>query len=161
MKKKAQIQIGETVTVLFVFFILIAIGFIFYVRIIKGNLESEKEELSELRSIGIAQKVMFLPELQCSQDNVVTDNCIDLLKLEYAEKVMKDNAIYYYDILEFSEVSLSQIYPFDSSRQDINIYSRQTNNFNSKFITNVPISLYDPSTRQYTFGVLTIQTLSK
>lgn len=161
MEKKAQIQIGETIAVLFVFFILIAVGFMFYIKIIKGNLESEKEELSELRSIGIAQKVMFLPELQCSEDNVVTDNCIDLLKLEYAKNVMRDNAVYYYDLLEFSEVNVSQLYPYDSSMQNINVYSRQTGDFKNKFVTNVPISLYNPITKQHSFGMLTIQTLSK
>lgn len=158
MQRKAQIQIGETIAVLFVFFVLIVIGFIFYVKIIKGNIESEKEELSQLRSVGIAQKVMFLPELQCSEDNVVIDNCIDLLKLDSAKAVMKENEVYYYDLLEFSDISITQIYP---ANKKWDIYSRRTDNFKSKFVTNVPISLYEPITRKHSFGVLKIETLSK
>ena len=156
--KKAQIQIGETIAVLFVFFILIIIGFMFYVKIIKSNIELETEELSQLRSVGISQKITFLPEVQCSEDNIIIDNCIDILKLDSAQSIMKKNEIYYYDLLEFSDVSISQIYPNEAKW---NLYSRKIEDFNSKFVTNVPISLYDPATRKHGFGVLTIETLFK
>lgn len=158
MNRKSQIQIGETIAVLFVFFILIIIGFIFYVKVIKSNIELETEELSQLRSVGISQKIMFLPEIQCSEDNIIIDNCIDILKLDSAQSIMKENEIYYYDLLEFSDVSISQIYPNEAKW---NLYSRKIEDFNSKFVTNVPISLYDPTTRKHGFGVLTIETLFK
>lgn len=158
MKKKAQIQMAETIAVLFVFFILVVIGFIFYVKVIKGNIELEKEELSQLKSIGVAQRVMYLPEVQCSEDNIIIDNCIDVLKLDSAQKLMTENEVYYYDLLEFSDISISQIYPGSAKW---NIYSRKTSNFKSKFSTNVPISLYNPNTRKHGFGVLTIETFVK
>lgn len=158
MNTKAQIQIGETIAVLFVFFILIIIGLVFYVKIIKGNIDLEKEEVSQLRSIGIAQRVMFLPELQCSEDNIIKDNCIDTKKLDSAKNVMNEKATYYYDLLEFSEVDISQIYP---NKIEWSIYSRKTEDFKNKFVTNVPISLYNPLTRRHGFGVLTIETYSK
>src|SRR3989344_5606509 len=101
--KRAQIQIGETIAVLFVFFILIIIGFMFYVKVIKDNIDIEKEEMSQLRSVGISQRIMFLPEIQSSEDNIIIDNCIDILKLDYAQSIMKENEIYYYDLLEFSD----------------------------------------------------------
>lgn len=156
--KKSQIQIGETIAVLFVFFILIIVGFIFYVKVIKGNIELEKEELSELRSIGIAQRVMFLPELQCSKDNVVRENCIDILKLDSAKKLMKDNEIYYYDLLGFSDVGVSQIYP---TQAKWSIYSRKTEDYKNIFVTNIPVTLYDPYSDKNGFGILTIETVSK
>ncbi len=156
--RKSQIQIGETIAVLFVFFILIIIGFIFYVKVIKGNIESETEELSQLRSIGIVQRIMFLPEVQCSEDNIITENCIDVLKVQAAQDIMKANELYYYDLLEFSNVTISQIYP---SEAKWSLYSRKTSDFKSKFVTNAPVSLYDPTTRKHGFGVLTIETLSK
>ena len=149
---------GETIAVLFVFFILIIVGFIFYVKVIKGNIAVEAEELSQLRSVGIAQRVMFLPELQCSEDNIIIDNCIDLLKLESAKNIMKENEIYYFDMLEFSDANITQIYPNEAKW---NVYSRKTQDFKNKFVTNIPISLYDPTTRKYGFGVLTIETLTK
>ena len=158
MIRKAQIQIGETIAVLFVFFILIIIGFIFYVNVIKGNIEQEKDELSQLRSVAIAQRVMFLPEVQCSQDNIIIDNCIDVMKLEAAHGIMKQNELYYYDLLEFSNITISQVYP---NEVKWNLYSRKTSDFKSKFVTNVPISLFNPATRKYSFGVMTIETQLK
>ena len=158
MKNKSQIQIGETIAVLFVFFILLIISFIFYVRVLKGNIQSESEELSQLRSVGIAERAMFLPEVQCSEDNVIVDNCIDTLKLKSAQSVMSQNVLYYYDLLEFSNVSISQIYPSEATWT---LYSRNLEDYSNKFVTNAPVSLYDPYTRKYGFGMLTIETLSK
>lgn len=157
--KSSQIQIGETIAVLFVFFILIVIGFMFYARIIKGNIEIEKEELSQLRSVGIAQRLMFLPEIQCSQDvEEEITNCIDMLKLDSAQSLMKEKEVYYYDLLEFSDVNIFQIYPNEAKWS---LYSRKTDDFKDKFVTNVPVSLYNPIAKRYGFGVLTIETLSK
>ncbi|MBI2557970.1 hypothetical protein HYW20_01500 [Candidatus Woesearchaeota archaeon] len=158
MDKKSQIQIGETIAVLFVFFILVAIGFIFYVKVIQSNLEQEKDEASQLRSVGIAQRVMFLPELQCSEDNIITDNCIDVLKLESAKGIMKEKELYYYDMFEYSSINITQIYPTEAKWS---IYSKETDDFSSKFVTNVPISLFDPAGRKYGFGVLAIETMLK
>lgn len=158
LSTKSQIQIGETIAVLFVFFILIIIGFIFYVKVIKSNIELEKEELSQLKSVGIAQRVMFLPEVQCSADNIIIDNCVDIMKLDPAQSLMKQNEIYYYDLLEYSNVSIVQIYPNEARW---NLYSRKTSDFKSKFVTNVPVSIYDPAARKHGFGIMTIETLTK
>lgn len=158
MERKSQIQIGETIAVLFVFFILILVGFIFYVKVIKGNISSEKEESSQLMSVGIAQRAMFLPELQCSEDNIIASSCIDTLKLEYAKSIMSQNEVYYYDLLGFSNVTVFQIYPAEA-RWDL--YSKGNEEFKSAFVTNVPVALYDPMTRNSGFGILTIKTLSK
>ena len=156
--KKGQIQIFETISVIFVFFILMAIGFIFYGKVIKGNIANDAEEISQLRSISIAQRAMFMPELQCSEDNVVKENCIDLLKLEASSFVIDPNNPYYFDILGFSELNVTEIYPDYSWHT---VYSRKIPDYKTKFVTNIPISLYDASTRQYDFGVLTIETMSK
>ncbi len=158
MHKKSQIQMGETIAVLFVFFIFIIIGFVFYVRVIKGNIDLEREESAQLRSVGIAQRVMFFPELQCSEDNIVIENCIDILKLEAAQSLMQQNELYYYDLLEFSNVSLLQIYPREEYKE---IYSRKIDNFKDKFVTNVPVSLYNPATKRHSFGILTVETFSR
>lgn len=149
---------GETIAVLFVFFILIIMGFMFYVKVIKGNIELESEEMSQLKSVAIAQRAMFLPELQCSQDNIIIDNCIDMLKLDSAQALMRENEIYYYDVLEFSHINITQIYPNEAKW---NVYSRNTNDFKSRFVTNAPIAIYDPVTRKHGFGILTIETFLK
>ncbi|MBI2124888.1 hypothetical protein HYT92_03795 [Candidatus Pacearchaeota archaeon] len=161
--KKSQIQIFETIAVLFIFFILVGIGAIFYVRIHKSNLESTKFGYSQSKSVTIAQRAMFLPELQCSEDNIIRDSCIDIWKLKVAEIIMNEdkNKIYYFDLLEFSEVNITQVYPVSTSPQKWRVYSNKIGKPGSSFITYVPISLYDPATRNYGYGILSIETQSK
>ena len=158
-EKKSQIQIGETIAVLFVFFLLVVIGFIFYVGVIKDSIVSEKDELSQLKSIEIAQKVLYLPELQCSEGVVKEkENCIDTLKLEAAEQVIQKNELYYFDVFEFGNIYVKEIYP---ETNEWKIYSKITDDFKSNFSTNIPISLYNPTIKKYSFGVLSVETLTK
>ena len=159
MNKSSQIQTFETVAVLFIFFILIAIGAIFYVRIYKSNVDVTKYGYSQSKSIAISQRVMFMPELQCNK--VIKDNCIDLLKLEAARNVISSNEIYYYDLLEFSEINLTQEYPSSAAAPKWTVYSRKIDNPSSSFLTYVPVSLYDPIARTYGFGIVSIETQSK
>ena len=73
----------ETMAVLVIFFILAGIGFIFYINIMKGSIEAEKEEIRQLQAIEIAQRTVFLPELQCSEgEDIVKSGCIDVEMLE-------------------------------------------------------------------------------
>ena len=90
--------------------------------------------------------------------NIIIDNCIDLLKLEGANELMKANVVYYYDLLDFSGVNVKQIYPDNA---EWNLYYRENSDLKNKFVTNIPVSLYNPSTKSYSFGILTIETLSK
>ncbi len=159
--KKAQIQIFETIAVLVVFFILLGIGFIFYTKVIKSNIESDAAEISQGKSVSIAQRVMFLPEIQCSEDNVPKENCIDTLKLDSAISVIPDNPLYYYDLFEFSKITISEIYP-DSSASAKTLYNRAApNDYKRQFKTRVPVTLYDPLTKTNKFGMIEIVTYTK
>ncbi len=153
--KKSQIQIGETIAVLFVFFILIVIGFIFYAKVIKGNLVVENDELLQANSIAIAQRAMFLPELQCTEDNIVIDGCIDSMKLNSAAGLMAANQVQYFDMFEYSKMEVSQIYPISFNKQ---IYYAEPQNSKGKFVTRVPVSLYNSTTKRFGFGILNITT---
>ena len=155
--RKAQIQIFETVGVLVIFLVIIFIGFIFYGKMVKNDINKESYELSQLRSIAIAQRVMFFPELQYSDDSLVKENCIDRLKLYAAQAVMgeSNNQIYYYDLLGFSEINITNIYP---NEEKWTIYSRKSEIFKSRFITNVPVLIYDPIVERYDFGTISIET---
>ena len=147
---------AETIAVIFVFFIIIVIGFVFYGRVMKGSIESQRDESSQLKSIEIAQRIMFLPEIQCS-DDVVTEirNCIDMLKINAAQKIMKANELYYYDLLEYSDINIYLVYP---NANNWVLYSRKPMAYKTKFVTNTPISVYNPVTRKNGFGVLSIET---
>jgi hypothetical protein len=155
--RESQIQIGETISVLAIFFILLVIGFIFYVKVIKSNAAAEAGEMSELRSVEIAQRAMFLPELQCSNEVTDSSNCIDKLKMSAAKNLMQANQAAYHDIFGFASINIIEIYP---GGEPFNIYSRTIPDFSNKFPTNVPVSLYDPIKKEYSFGMVSIETYS-
>lgn len=157
-KKKAQIQMMETIAVLFIFFILVVMGFVFYAKILKGNLELQKEESIQLNAIEVAQRASSLPELQCSEDNIVSDNCIDILKLEAASGIMQQNDVYYYDRLLFSKITVNEIYP---GSREWGLYSRPLDEFSNKITTSIPISLFNPIENKNAFGIMTVELFLK
>ena len=156
--KNAQIQMLETIAVLFIFFILIVIGLIFYANVLKGSIELQKEESIQLNAIEVAQRASSLPELQCSEDNIVSDNCIDLIKLKVASRIMQENEVHYYDRLLFSKITVKEIYP---NEQEWTLYDRPLEDFSNKITTNIPISLFDPIKNKNSFGVMNVELFLK
>jgi len=174
--KKSQIQMGESIAIIFIFFVLLIFGFVFYMNVMRSSAKVEIEENIQLKAIGIAQKASFLPELQCSEENVRTENCIDLLKLEAAYDMIKSNNIYYYDIFESSKIYIDNIFPgvTDSrERQDICpadydqekwpkcLYNNPLDEYSNKLSTFIPISLYDSKEKTYSFGILVVEVYRK
>ena len=62
--KKAQLQTMETIAVLFVFFILLALAMIFYAGFQGTEHEQSQKELRRLQAGELAQTVLNLPEIQ-------------------------------------------------------------------------------------------------
>jgi hypothetical protein len=156
--KRTQIQMFETIAVIFIFFILVLLGFVFYANLLRGNIEVEREESIQLNSIEVAQRASFLPELQCSEENIVSDNCIDILKLEVAQDIIRDNQFHYYDKLLFSKINIVEIYP---ENEEWLLYDLSLDEYTSKVVTNIPISLYDPIKNDNRFGVMRVELYLK
>lgn len=150
--KKSQISITETIAILLIFFILVALGFVFYLRISKASVKTQYETGTDLLAIEVTQKASFLPELQCSKKNVVTDNCIDILKLESATTIIDENKESYYDLFYNSLIEIEQIYP---SPDNWILYNNEIADASAIF-TPVPILLYNPTSDEYYFGVLKV-----
>ena len=157
--KKAQIQMGESIAILFIFFILVVFGFVFYMDIMKGSAKIEIEENIQLKAIGIAQKVSFLPELQCSEENVRVEDCIDLMKLNAASDLLKDNSIYYYDIFEFSKIWIEEVFPNEGTKWDL--YNSTPTTYKNRISTFIPVSLFNPTSKKYNFGVLAVEVYTR
>ncbi|MBR9691284.1 hypothetical protein GOV06_00700 [Candidatus Woesearchaeota archaeon] len=150
-KKTAQVKMFETIAVLVVFFVLIMFGFMFYTKIQKGSFEEAREENLILKAIDTSQKISFLPEFQCSRDNIQEENCIDMLKLDAAEQVINKNKLDYVETFGFSRVYIQEVYP---SQDEWNLYDLPKQEDKGKISTQFPISLYNPLTDTYSFGVL-------
>ncbi|MFC1723967.1 hypothetical protein ACFL0V_07565, partial [Nanoarchaeota archaeon] len=80
-KRKAQIKMGETIAILFIFFILLVVGAVFYMNIARSSMKKDIQESYDLKAIELAQVISFLPEVQCTESNVVRASCFDLYKI--------------------------------------------------------------------------------
>jgi hypothetical protein len=156
--KKAQIEMGESIAIIFIFLILIAFGLIFYMNITKGTQAVKKEETAQLQTIETIQKISFLPELQCSGNSIIKQNCMDIFKLEAAETIIQENQIHYFDLFGNSIISINEIYPisrnwtlYNNSLEELLLQNRAELKTTYK-----PILLYDPIDKLYHFGMLTI-----
>jgi len=152
--KRSQIQMGESIAILFIFFIMVVFGFVFYMNVLEGSVDMERKENTQLRAIGVAQRASFLPELQCSRDNVRDDDCIDLLRLGAASLLLEENRIYYYDVFEFSRIWVEEIYPGDNIWP---LYDNTLSNYSSKLSTFIPVSLFNATSEKYAFGILGVE----
>jgi len=156
--KKAQVQMMETIAVLFIFFILIAFGFIFYANALKGGIAVTKQEHSELKSIELASKVSSLPELQCSENNLIEENCVDWLKLDKASSLIRSNRIFYFDILGYSNITIEEIFPGDRT---YTVYANVPKDYGDRLPTFLPILLKKPIEGGYGFGIMSVVLYTK
>ncbi|MFH1849440.1 MAG: hypothetical protein ABH879_04610 [archaeon] len=163
--KKGQIEIGETIAVLFIFFILVVFGLIFYTKIQKGTVADKIEENMALKAIEVAQKAAFLPELRCSAKNVPVLDCVDLLKIEAFGDAVTANPIFYYDMFQFAEITIEQVFPEPetgiflgpgSNPVSATLYARIPDGWTIRESTVIPTSIYDPKLGQYYFGLMQV-----
>jgi hypothetical protein len=156
--KKAQIRMAETVAVLFIFFLMIGFGFIFYAKVQRTNLDDVRRKNLDLQSIEITQRVSFLPELQCSSKNVITDNCIDVMKVNSIDKLFtqQDLTNIYFDRFGYANITIIQHYPKPGRWT---LYENLKPDASSR-LTHVPISLFNATSKKYAFGVLEVRYYS-
>ena len=152
--KKAQIKITENIMIIFILFILLVFGMIFYVRIYQSNLEKKMERLAGEEAIDIALKVNYFPEAICSESVDIKADCFDIIKLETAKSVISNNMGDYYDLLKFSEIKVTQVFP--STGQEWVLYDNKGDNEEKMPPAFIPISIHDPISDEYYFGVLEV-----
>ena len=144
----------ETIAILFIFFILVFLALVFFFGVMKVSVDEEIEESNELSSIETAQIASSLPELQCSQNNILESNCIDILKLENSVSVI--NTTNYFNLFAYSKITVKQKFPDPANNWTL--YEREPNEDDYDIRpTYFPISLFDPKTQNYYFGVMTIE----
>ena len=158
--KKAQVKMLETILVMFVMFVILALAMIFYFNAQKTSITQQASENKESNAIEISQAVSSLIELQCSQEDIRDFNCFDLYRLESMKaKIEKDNNLrinYYYEIFGSSAIYVDEIYPIQKRYV---LYNRTlSTGSRSRFFT--PISLYEASEKTYSFAILTVDTYS-
>lgn len=155
---------AETVAILVVFFMMLMFGLTFYVGLQEENYKQMQEESWELNALQIIQKASYLPELQCSIQNIQYDNCFDVQKADQFFTITHgpdgnspDPALIqkYYQIFRHSTIYLHEIYPGNTS---VCVYDQALpiENTSATFRTYVPVSLYNATENAFSMGMLNI-----
>jgi len=158
---------GETIAILIIFTLFVSFGLIFYTRMMDESNNEKREENLELWAVQVAQKASFLPELQCSEENVRKDNCIDLLKIKKAAELFEDNRIdHYYPIFGLAKITIIEIFPNDDVhfgadpyRNNVTIYEDKPSDDKLKTTesTFIPITLEDYINKKKYFGIMAVE----
>jgi hypothetical protein len=110
MNKKSQIRMTETIAVIFVFFVLVLFGLIFYAQISKGVAEDKYVEQLGDRAVSVALTAAFLPELRCGESTTsAARDCVDLYKLKHTKQLMGDQSDYYFDLFGNARITVVEL----------------------------------------------------
>ncbi len=159
--KHGQIKMFETIGVLVVFFFLLVGGTTFYFKIQESAMQKELVRQAQLRSLQAAQRAMFLPELDCSFVSIQRENCFDRLKLKAFGSVSQSpkTAQSYFGQFGFATVIVREAYP--STDFIVTIYTSIPDEYGKVLLTQTPVLLYDPVTKDFGFGVMEVTTYAE
>ena len=149
----------ENIGVLVIFFVLIVIAMIFYFAFQSASIEEKQGELKIRNALEITSKVSMLPELQCRKNKVAEAHCFDALKIDSAKLLFAQtqNEDYYFQQMGFSTIKVKWIYPYNDEKQ---IYHKTMPEYTNNDTSRIPISLYDPITNSYDYGILEVNVYS-
>tara|TARA_Y100000310_G_C20411001_1_gene681978 strand:+ start:69 stop:575 length:507 start_codon:yes stop_codon:yes gene_type:complete len=163
--RKGQARMTETIAILFIFFVLILFGIIFYYKYSQSAAAEYELELLSKKSIEVTTKMLFLPELQCSKGESEAEGfCFDLMKLRTLSKTIKGHLEdYYFDIFSYSTITINETFP--NPENSWVVYDFPKPGFKDKELTRFVISLRDESFGKsgepaYSFGFVTVEVYS-
>ncbi len=160
--KKGQVHLTETIAVIFIFFVLVLFGLIFYYKYQQIDFKEKQEELLASRAMETTVRALFLPELLCSRGAAEPeDNCIDLAKVGPANRVFSDRINYYFEIFSYANITLQEVYPNSSSEPKV-IYSKPKGNWTKSEPTYFVVTIRDEEQGQvnYRYGYLKVEVFS-
>ena len=163
--KRGQIQIQETILVIFIFTIIIIVGMSVFFRIQENSIKQE------YRDFKIKQKSNFILTLPGSSDFVYTKNglkadAIDVTKLFALKELVTRKPQTYFTKYGYLNITIYEVYPERKTKEckDVNdlgecgvwnIYSKIPEQ-GRPIIKRTPVSIYYPNTREYSIGVMVI-----
>jgi len=159
MKKKAQIQSGESITVVIIVVILIILGLVFgFSREQSANTEAKAQQ-EQLSAVRITELATNLDELKCSRYESTGDVCIDIYKAKALAEIIKEDKedAYknYYEMFRNSQINISIIYP---NVENIQIYDYNDSINKSSKTSFTPILVWDPVRNVKSFALMEVST---
>lgn len=124
-QKRAQVNMTETIAVLFIFFILVIFGIVFYSRYQAGSIKEQQQEFSQRNTIEITTRTLFLPELLCTKGKAEIDTfCFDVTKLNHIKDTTQPSdqlRDYYFQVFGYATIKVKELFPGD---QEWTIYEK-------------------------------------
>jgi|GEM_PF-1330010 len=163
--RKAQLQMTETIFVVFFILIIILLGFVAYSKFHEHHLLEQKKNLRNMRIIELAQRLSSWPELECSVLGATDFLCIDITKLMVFEDFLAESRNqstyaqnYYFDLLKKSRIVITEVYPYNTHTpgRDYWVLYEHPGATKTTDIVSIPVSLYNPITRTYAFGIMDV-----
>jgi len=169
--RKGQLQIQETILVVFIFIVLIALGLVFFYRFQLQSIQSEIQEYEHDHLSTLLVSLPESPEFSCSFRGE-KGHCLDTFKLlAFSEVSGKDSS--FFQRFGYMNISVYSLYPSSSvpcSSSQFNscgvwtIYSRLPEDKHlilGKEVLDSPVSLYFPDTDSYGVGLLVVEVYGR
>ncbi|MEK6904709.1 MAG: hypothetical protein AABW87_03905 [Nanoarchaeota archaeon] len=161
---KAQLQLTETILVVFAIAIIVMLGtFLFYRYSIQG-LSETGERLSEQQTSVLLARITSMAELGCGEEN-----CMDTSKFIPFKNLI--GARDYRNIFGSKRITVEQAYPEVDSDKECNVQSYNQKDYpdNCKkwilydnagkefYAVSTPVVLYFPEVGEYRLGILKVE----
>ncbi len=148
--KKGQLQIQETILVIFIFTIILLIGLTVFYRYTIDSIRADQEKYEDFKfKVGISS-IPSMSEVKCSFLGEQKE-CIDLEKARAFSIYSKD----YFSLFGYSNITLYLVYP-GSVHKPILIYYRKPTVVRQSQIISTPVLVYDPEDADYKIGKLVL-----
>jgi hypothetical protein len=161
-QKKAQVQLGENVVIMVIFFFLLIMAVVFYAGIQKSRIATKQYQINTVALLDSKAMITSMPELLCTENNDVTESCIDIINLDVMKKYW-DNIKntpssaareYYKYRFGASEITIKRFDAYKSVWASNWTLYNNSENMNYSRVVYVPVSLYNATSDDYSFGLL-------
>ncbi|MBS3139379.1 hypothetical protein J4479_00065 [Candidatus Woesearchaeota archaeon] len=158
--RSAQIHLSETVAVIFIFFVLILFGAIFYYKFQEVSFKEKQQELLASRAIDTTTKMLFLPEVSCTkQESEAEPNCFDMMKARHVAELFKEFNQTYFELFSYAKITINQTYP---EPFELVVYNQEPGKWANKKPTFFVVALKDEqkSPGYYGYGQVKVEVYS-
>ena len=161
MRKKAQIQNMETITVVIIVIILIIFGIVYASNQKKQSLLEERERIKDMEAMVITTNALNMDFITCTLAGSSEETCVDYYKIKALEKNVfkEDNYLYFYYLFQDSKIEiniLKNITDPTSVNEKILIYNATNMENKSRILIKTPITVKDVTQNINYFGIMEV-----
>src|SRR3989344_4111993 len=158
--KKGQLEIGITMMVLLVFFILLIVALVVYFQFTYTTIKESRQEILDEKFSTLVNSLTSAPEIKCSVRGIERE-CLDAKKLIAFREVLTNDRDKYLDEFGILGLEVEVVYPTVTS-EECQVTNIDCNKFTLMGYTGdglryaTPVSIYYPSDNIYRIGKLII-----